>query len=45
MAWDWRDRPLGERVVSWVRLPLQFVFVWVAWQIARRSLAPAARRD
>jgi uncharacterized membrane protein len=45
MAWDWRDRPLGERVVSWVRLPLQFVFVWVAWQIARRSLTPAARRD
>ena len=25
MTWDWRDRPAGERVVSWVRLPLQFV--------------------
>ncbi len=30
MTWDWRDRPAGERVVSWVRLPLQFVLFALA---------------
>ena len=35
MAWDWRDRPLGEQVVAWARLPLQFVLVWLAWQVTR----------
>ena len=30
MTWDWRNRPAGERVVSWVRLPLQFVLFALA---------------
>jgi uncharacterized membrane protein len=34
MAWDWRDRPLGEQAVAWARLPLQFVLIWLAWRIA-----------
>jgi uncharacterized membrane protein len=35
MAWDWRDRPIGEQMVAWARLPLQFVLVWLAWQVTR----------
>lgn len=34
MTWDWRDRPVGDQVVSWVRLPFQFVFIWVALRVA-----------
>ena len=30
MTWDWRDRSAGERVVSWARLPLQFVLLALA---------------
>jgi uncharacterized membrane protein len=44
MAWDWRDRPMGEQVVAWVRLPLQFVLIWLAWRIVkvtRRADQPA----
>lgn len=37
MTWDWRDRELSERLVSYVRLPLQFVMIWVAYGIYRRS--------
>ena len=33
MTWDWRDRELSERLVSYVRLPLQFVMIWVAYRI------------
>lgn len=40
MAWDWRDRPLSEQFVAWARLPLQFVLVWLAWQVTR---LPAGR--
>ncbi|MGB0729847.1 MAG: DoxX family protein [Ilumatobacteraceae bacterium] len=36
MTWDWRDRPTGERVVSWVRLPLQFVL----FALARMASGP-----
>ena len=36
MTWDWRDRPSGERVVSWVRLPLQFVL----FALARMASGP-----
>ena len=36
MTWDWRDRPAGERVVSWVRLPLQFVL----FALARMTSGP-----
>jgi uncharacterized membrane protein len=35
MVWDWRDRSFGERTVSWARLPLQFVFIWLAWMVSR----------
>ena len=37
MTWDWRDRELSERMVSYVRLPLQFVMIWVAYRIYRLS--------
>lgn len=37
MAWDWRDRPWTEQLVSWGRLPFQFLFVWVAIRVARRE--------
>ena len=37
MTWDWRDRPVGDQVVSWVRLPFQFVFIWVALRVASAS--------
>jgi uncharacterized membrane protein len=35
MVWDWRDRSVAEQVVSWVRLPFQFLFLWVAMQVAK----------
>ena len=35
MAWDWRDRALSEQVVSYGRLPFQFLFIWLAIRIAR----------
>ena len=34
MTWDWRDHPLGDRVISWVRLPFQFLFIWWALRVA-----------
>lgn len=37
MTWDWRDRPASEQLVSWLRLPLQFVIIWWAWRIAERN--------
>ena len=37
MVWDWRDRSTTEQVVSWVRLPFQFLFLWVAMQVAKNS--------
>ena len=42
MVWDWRDRSAAEQVVSWVRLPFQFVFIWIAWKVSRRH-GPSAR--
>lgn len=48
MTWDWRDRSTGDQVVSWLRLPLQFVFIGLAVMVARRSSAippTAAQRD
>lgn len=41
MAWDWRDRELSERAVSLLRLPFQFLFIWLAWRVHRRT--PPAR--
>ena len=37
MAWDWRDRPLNEQLVSYGRLPFQFLFIWLAWRVATRD--------
>ena len=34
MTGDWRDRAVSEQIVSWVRLPFQFLFIWVALRIA-----------
>ena len=36
MAWDWRDRAASDQVVAYVRLPLQFVMLWLVWRMARR---------
>lgn len=41
MVWDWRDRELSERFVSWARLPFQFVFIWVAWMVSKHSAIAA----
>jgi uncharacterized membrane protein len=40
MTWDWRDRPAGEQIVSWLRLPLQFVFIALAVMVARTQRQP-----
>jgi uncharacterized membrane protein len=46
MAWDWRDQPFSDQVVSYGRLPFQFLFIWLAWKIAQaqqesdRPMAP-----
>ena len=37
MAWDWRDRPWTEQIVSLGRLPFQFLFIWIAIRVARRE--------
>lgn len=37
MAWDWRDRPFNEQLVSYGRLPFQFLFIWLAWRVATRN--------
>lgn len=37
MAWDWRDRPFSEQLVSYGRLPFQFVFIWLAWRVVRAT--------
>ena len=34
MTWDWRDRPFSEQLVSYGRLPLQFVMIWLAWRVS-----------
>ena len=40
MAWDWRDRPFGDQLIAYGRLPFQFLFVWLAWQVARPDQPP-----
>jgi uncharacterized membrane protein len=37
MAWDWRDRSLGERLVAYARLPLQFVLIGLAVKVVRST--------
>ena len=34
MAWDWRNEPLSDQLVSYGRLPFQFVFIWLAWKVS-----------
>lgn len=38
MVWDWRDRSVAEQIVSYVRLPFQFFFIWSALRIASASV-------
>ena len=40
MVWDWRDRSASEQFVSWIRLPFQFVFIWLAWNVGKHSAQP-----
>jgi uncharacterized membrane protein len=35
MAWDWRNEPFSDQLVSYGRLPFQFLFIWIAWKIAQ----------
>jgi uncharacterized membrane protein len=42
MTWEWRNRPPAEQAVSWLRLPLQFVLIWLAWRVHRRASQGAA---
>lgn len=42
MVWDWRDRTTAEQVVSWARLPFQFLFLWVALRVASDNGSPIA---
>lgn len=37
MTWDYRDHAAGEQIISWVRLPFQFLFIWLAWRVAVRN--------
>jgi hypothetical protein len=37
MTWDYRDHAAGEQIISWVRLPFQFLFIWLAWRVATRN--------
>ncbi|MUH52248.1 MAG: hypothetical protein F2789_13670 [Actinobacteria bacterium] len=41
MAWDWRHRPVSEQLIAYGRLPFQFLFIWIAWRVARREDATA----
>ena len=45
MTWDWRDRPFSEQIVSYGRLPLQFVLIWLAWRVFTSTRTPAVRSD
>ncbi len=35
MAWDWRNEPLADQLVAYGRLPFQFLFIWLAWRVAK----------
>ena len=37
MAWDWRDRPFAEQLISLGRLPFQFLFFAWALSVARAN--------
>lgn len=42
MAWDWRDRPASEQLISYGRLPFQFLFIWLAWRVAQQARGTGA---
>lgn len=42
MAWDWRDRPFTEQLISLGRLPFQFLFF--AWALSVARAADDAQR-
>jgi uncharacterized membrane protein len=37
MVWDWRNEVASQQFISWIRLPFQFLFIWVALQIVRAN--------
>lgn len=37
MAWDWRNEPFSKQIVSYGRLPFQFLFIWLAWRVWQRQ--------
>lgn len=37
MTWDWRNETASQQFISWIRLPFQFLFIWVAWRIAQAN--------
>ena len=37
MVWDWRNEVASQQFISWARLPLQFLFIWVALKIAQAN--------
>lgn len=45
MTWDWRNRPFSEQLVSYGRLPLQFVMIWLAWRVITSRRTPVVRND
>lgn len=45
MTWDWRDRPVSEQIVSYGRLPLQFVMIWLAWRVFTATRTSVVRSD
>jgi len=44
MVWDWRDREFSEQLVSYGRLPFQFLFIWLAIRVARAHPPASATR-
>lgn len=44
MAWDWRNEPFSDQLISYGRLPFQFLFIWLAVQIVRANPDPDAPR-
>ncbi len=45
MVWDWRDREFSERLVSYVRLPLQFILIWITWRIHQTAVMNHTESD
>ena len=37
MTWDWRNENFSKQLISYIRLPFQFLFIWVAWRIAQAN--------